>query len=101
MKESALVQQVLSYLRFKGHFVWRNNTGATRAGQYGERFIRYGLVGSSDVLGCARDGKLIAVECKIKPQKPTQYQLEFLEEVRKRGGYAVLAYDLKDVEAVL
>jgi hypothetical protein len=52
------------------------------------------------VLGCAKDGKLIAIECKIKPRKPTQYQLEFLEEIKRRGGYAVLAYDLSDVEKV-
>jgi hypothetical protein len=101
LKESALVQQALAYLRLKGHFVWRNNTGATRAGKFNERFIRYGLVGSSDVLGCAKDGKLIAIECKIKPRKPTEYQLGFLDEVRKRGGYAILAYDLSDIEKVL
>jgi hypothetical protein len=101
LKETALVQQVLSYLLLKGHYVWRNNTGATRAGQFGERFIRYGLPGSADVLGCAKDGKLIAVECKIKPCKPTPLQLDFLEQVQKRGGYAILAYSLTDVEKVL
>lgn len=101
MKESHLIQQVLTYLSYKGHYVWRNNTGATRAGKFNERFIRYGLPGSSDVLGCAKDGKLIAVECKIKPRKPTTLQIQFLSEVNKRGGYGVLAYSLTDVEKVL
>lgn len=81
--------------------MWRNNTGATRAGKFGERFIRYGFPGSSDVLGIEKGtGRLIAVECKAKT-KPTAMQLVFLDHVKKRGGIALVAYDLKDVEAVL
>ncbi len=44
---------------------------------------------------------MIAVELKIRPNKPTVLQESYLEEVRKRGGIALVAYDLKDVEAVL
>lgn len=44
---------------------------------------------------------MIAIECKIKPNKPSLLQEAYLEEVRKRGGIAIVAYDLNDVEAVL
>jgi hypothetical protein len=101
LKETHLVQQVIQYLNFKGHFAWRNNTGATRAGKHGERFIRYGYPGSSDVLGIEKGtGRLIAIECKATT-KTTDLQDEFLNQIRKRGGIAVVAYDLKDVETIL
>lgn len=98
-REQTLVNHVLNYLVLKGHYVWRENVGAmtTKTGS----FVRFGHKGISDVLGVAKDGKFIAVECKIKPNKPTQFQLEFLEAVRKRGGYAILAYCLEDVSTVL
>lgn len=92
---------MLQYLNFKGHFAWRNNTGATRAGKFGERFIRYGYPGSSDVLGIEKGtGKLIAIECKAKT-KTTPLQDQFLKQIRDRGGIGIVAYDLKDVEAIL
>ena len=99
MPEQVLVNQVLAYLTLKKHYVWRQNTGAmtTKEG----RFIKFGHKGISDVLGVARDGKMIAIECKIKPNKPTQFQVDFLDEIKRRGGYAVLAYELEDVQKVL
>lgn len=45
-------------------------------------------------------GKLIAVECKAMT-RPTRLQLDFLEQVRKRGGIAIVAYGLADVEGRL
>lgn len=99
ISEQTLVNRVKAYLTLKGHYVWRQNIGAmtTKEGH----FVRFGEKGISDILGVAKDGKFIAVECKIKPNKPTQFQLEFLEAVRKRGGYAILAYCLEDVSTVL
>ncbi len=101
MKETHLVQQVIQYLNFKGHFVHRNNTGATRAGKHNERFIRFGYPGSSDVIGCSKDGKIIAVECKVARNKLSPLQEAYLEEIRRRGGIAIVAYDLSDVESIL
>ncbi len=101
MKETHLVQQIIQYLNFRGHYVWRNNTGATRAGKFGERFIRYGKPGSSDVLGVEKGtGRFIAIEAKDKT-KVTPLQEEFLNEVKSRGGIGIVAYKLEDVEAVL
>ncbi len=102
MKETALVQQVITYLNFKGHFAWRNNTGATRAGKFNERFIRFGLPGSADIFGVDKaTGRFIAIECKVGRNKPTALQEDFLEQVRKRNGIAVVAYNLTDVEGIL
>lgn len=94
-KEQTLVNQILAYLTLSGHYVWRQNTGAmtTKEG----RFVRFGHKGISDIIGVAKDGRMIAVECKIKPNKPTIFQSDFINEVKDRGGYAGVAYDLDDV----
>lgn len=99
--EHGLQTQIIQYLLLKGHFVWRNNTGAlvvpATIGQ-GRRFVRYGKVGSSDILGChATDGRLIAVEVKDGNNKPTAEQELFMREVNCRGGIAFPAYSLDDV----
>ena len=65
------------------------------------RMIRLADPGTSDITGCSKDGRFIAVECKIKPNKPTALQEVYLEEARRRGGIAIVAYDLSDVENVL
>ncbi|HEY6189329.1 MAG TPA: hypothetical protein VIW80_16875 [Pyrinomonadaceae bacterium] len=62
------------------------------------RIIHLAHPGTSDITGCTKDGRFIAVECKIKPNKPTELQEAYLAEVRKRGGMAIVAYDLEDVE---
>lgn len=85
----------LQYLNLRGHFCWRNNTGGFKnpAGH----FFRFGKKGSSDILGCSKDGKSIAIEFKAKGKKPTMEQINFLSNVNKRGGYGILAYSLDDV----
>lgn len=105
--ETRLVNLIISYLTIKGHFVWRNNSGVVKSdytnkyGQYKKRMWRAGVKGGSDILGIAKNGKMIAVECKIKGNKPTELQTQFLEEIKSRGGYAIIAYDLEDVQNVL
>lgn len=54
--------------------------------------------GTSDITGCSKDGRFIAIECKIKPNKPTELQEAYLEEIRKRGGIAIVAYSFEDIE---
>ena len=97
--EHELQKIILEYLNLKGHFAWRNNTGAMVAEYKGKkRFWRAGIKGSSDILGVAKDGKFIAIECKGKGKYPTREQKDFLLEVERRGGYACVAWSLEDVE---
>ncbi len=95
MKEQDLVRQILDYLNLKGHFVWRNNTGAFTNSK--NQFFRFGLRGSADILGISKDGKFIAVECKQPGKKPTFFQEQFLGEITLRKGWAIVATDLDDV----
>jgi hypothetical protein len=98
MKETHLVKQIIDFLNLRGHLVQRTNSGAIRTENMGRsRLIRLAQAGTADITGCTKDGKFIAVECKIKPNKPTVLQEQYLNEIRKRGGIALVAYALEDV----
>lgn len=102
MKEIHLVQQVIQYLRYKGHKVWRNNSGALRTGDKAQYRVQLSPAGCPDIIGWQKGtGKFIGVECKIKPNKPTYLQEQFAKDMQADGCIYILAYDLKDVEAVL
>jgi Holliday junction resolvase len=94
-REQTLVTHILAYLKINGHYVWRQNTGAMTTKQ--GNFVRFGYKGISDIIGLTKEGKFIAIECKIKKNKPTQFQEDFLNEVSSRGGLACVAYSIEDV----
>jgi hypothetical protein len=87
--ENALTQAVLMWLRNKGCYVWRSNTGAYKTD---DRFIRFGTPGQPDVLGIVGDGtgRLLAVEVKAEKGRLSINQHAFLVEVRQRGGLALV-----------
>jgi len=96
--EGRVVDAVLAFLKLKNVFAWRNNSGATVAGEgASRRFVRYGLVGSSDILGILPDGQFLGIECKSPTGRTTKAQEAFLDEIEGRGGLAILARDVNDV----
>lgn len=98
MKEMLLVRQIIDYLNYRGHFVQRTNSGSVQAEHNGrKRFIKMAQAGTADITGCSKDGRFLAIECKIRPNKPTELQERYLNEIRERGGIALVAYDLDDV----
>ena len=91
----------LDYLRLRGCFCWRVNQGAmTVTSDKGvRRFIRFShQKGISDIVGMTADGKFIAVECKIAPNKPTDDQRTFLQDVYAHDGIAIVAYEVEHLE---
>lgn len=97
--ENQIQHTILEYLNYVGHYCWRNNTGSVVLESKGkQRYFRAGLKGSADILGVAKDGRMIAIEVKRKGGKATEEQLAFIREVASRGGYAMIAYDVADVE---
>lgn len=56
--------------------------------------------GAVDFLVCYK-GKFIAIETKVKTNKPTALQMDWLVSTVKAGGSAVVAYDLSEVENVI
>lgn len=93
--ETALVNACIEVLRAFGCHCWRQNTGAVRRGN---RYIKFGFPGISDIIGWTPNGQFLAVECKRPGAVPSNEQRVFLELVKQSGGVAILAYDVEDIE---
>ncbi|SEP83694.1 VRR-NUC domain-containing protein [Treponema bryantii] len=97
--ENGVLKDCLEYLRLQGFFVWRNNVGCAKLGN---RFIRFGLKGSSDILGILPNGQFLAVECKReKGGKLSEEQKEFLDKINKNNGFAICVNSVYDLEQKL
>jgi hypothetical protein len=79
-------------------WIYRMNTGATKIG---ERFIRFGFPGLSDVIGQSITGRFIAIEVKREGEKPTEAQQSFLNMVAINGGIAGCAHSAQEAWDIL
>ena len=97
--ETELVKSILQLLQRhpKVAIAWRTNTGAAK---FGERFVRFGYPGISDIIGMLKNGKFLAIEVKRPGKRPTLAQAAFLDRVGDTG-IAILANDAEDVLEVL
>ena len=101
-KESELLVDALDWLFSHGVAAWRNNSGAVfiRNPLTGKtRMVRMGIKGSADILGILPgSGKFLAAEAKVKRNRATKAQHEFLDAVRRAGGVAFVFRNLKELE---
>lgn len=96
MKETEIQAQIIEYLKTVHIFAWRNNSGM-RPGASG-RPVRFGAVGSPDILGALKpDGKLLAIEVKKPGEKPTPEQVLFLSNLVNSGAFVIVAECVEDV----
>lgn len=102
-----LVNVCVEYLTLSHIPAWINNTGAykvdeDRKARKKSRYIRFGVPGSSDILGCLPpDGRFLAVECKTGKGEPTKKQLSFLAMVNDAGGLGIVVYELDELIAAV
>lgn len=94
--ESSVLAEVLRALQGSEKVAWarRMNSGGAMVG---DRFIRFGFKGCSDILGQLKDGRFLAVECKSKRGRLEPEQEQFLSLVQQAGGVAIVARDCNDV----
>jgi hypothetical protein len=97
--EGLVKSAILDYLRVRGFFAWNNPTGAVeiRPGQW----VHFGKVGSADIMGCLPDGRFLAVECKAKKGRLSEAQQDFLNEIERLGGLAIVARSFQEVDLAL
>ena len=103
-RETHLVRACLDYLRLRGVYCWRQNSGAAVFGQgKARRFVRMtrGVQGVSDILGILPGGRFVAVEAKMPGNRPTPDQAAFLDAVRAQGGVALVVTDVAELAAEL
>lgn len=64
--------------------------------------VRYGLVGSSDIVGMTGTGQFLGIETKHRVTGAQRAgQVKFQRAVEKRGGIYVLARSVEDVRKVI
>lgn len=97
LKETDIQAAILDYLRLKGHFFWRNNSGAFKTERGG--FYRVGTPGAPDIIGCV-DGKFVGLEVKTPKGKLSEDQQEFARGLRTAGGAYHLVRSIDDVIAI-
>ena len=98
--EGRILADCLQYLQVRGIFHWRNSTGAVRIGP--GRFMRFGKVGSSDILGVLPpNGRLLCVECKSESGRLSTEQKQFLADVQELGALAVVVRGWKELGQAL
>jgi VRR-NUC domain len=103
--EQAIQRTILELLRWRGIFCWKNNT----AGIYvraRNTYIPSHAPGVADILGIldsrfGRSGAFLAVEVKSPKGKLSPHQEAFLKEINDRGGLAIVARSVEDVEKAL
>jgi hypothetical protein len=97
--ENRVKAEVLKYLKLRRIKAWSNPSGAVqiRPG----KFMSFGLKGSSDILGCLPGGRFFAIEVKAERGRLSPEQRQFLEDIGRLGGLAVVAKSCRDIEAAL
>lgn len=98
-EHSKLVNEILlTFGSRKDLTLWKNATGAVKIG---DRFLRFGMKGSPDILGIADDGIFVGIEVKTGNARQSPEQKLFEAMVFRRGGVYILARCLEDVESAL
>ncbi len=86
--------QIIDYLTLIGCKVWRNNTGSIKVGR---RLIKFGLKGSSDIIGWNPAGRFIGIEIKTGNDKLSDDQKDFIYEGLSSNCIMIVASCIDDV----
>lgn len=73
---------------------WSNPTGAGKS--LDGEWIRYGLKGSSDILGVVLGGYFVAIEVKTGSATQSPQQIKFEDNIKKWGGHYCVARCVED-----
>lgn len=100
LSEKQIENQILNWLEWKNIYAWKTKTTGTFDRRRGcfistSRLYRKGV---ADVIGILPMGRLFAIEVKSQKGRLQENQKTFLGEIEKRGGLALVARSLEDVE---
>lgn len=93
-----LTDAIITYLNFRGHFVWRQNNGSVY--DTTKKVFRKNpkqLKGIPDVCGVHKHGYALYVEVKTGDDKLSEEQRYFGIEAVKRGAIWIVAHSIDDV----
>ena len=102
-REAEVLAAVLKYLKSRGIFHWRQNTGGA---VFQGRRVSFAMPGMADVIGILPGGFFLAIECKrpgrdaTSPRRKAR-QAKFAERVQAAGGVYLRATSVDDVRPVV
>lgn len=100
-KANVLTKHTLRALDLIGFHVWRQNNGGVYDPTKKVFRRNSSTPGISDILGFHRKtGKIIAVEIKAGKDVLSVYQMNFLDQVFKSGGYSFVVRSFEDIETI-
>lgn len=101
IEANALTKHTLKMLDIYGFYCWRQNNGGVYDPTKKVFRQNSSTPGISDIIGFHRkNGKFIAVEVKAGKDVLSPYQVNFLNQVEKSGGYSFVVRNLEDIETI-
>lgn len=92
---TVLVNAVLKLASLrKDVFLWSNNTGSGLLD--GKRWVKFGLVGSGDLIGLTKDGRFLSLECKTGDARQSFDQKMFQKRIEELGGRYFVIRSVED-----
>lgn len=95
--EQDIQKGILDYLKLRHYVVFKHHSTGFGNREGKPVYFKYGDKGIADIIGCAPNGRFIAIEVKKKGNHPSEDQIKFLEKVRANRGIGFVAYSLEDV----
>jgi hypothetical protein len=110
--EHQLQTQIINFLRYKGYYVQRMNSGKIPIGEgRSRRLISMSRAGTPDVMAFkpsliitrSRNWPvdLLFIEVKTPGNKATPLQTEVMKELEAHGARCIVAHSIEEVEAAL
>lgn len=102
--ENDIKNAVIKYLRLRGYWVMRLNTGAFSGEYHGKRrFVRFAVPGCADILAIRQRTPLDApsvvwIETKSETGRQTERQRQFEREVKAVGCWYFVVRSLDDLK---
>ena len=98
MTETDLMNSIRLELSKLGYVVFRANVGKFKM-QNG-RWFDTGLPKGFSDLFAVKDGKVNFIEVKVKPNKPSKEQINFIEQMKNKGCNAGVVYTVEQAKAL-
>lgn len=103
----------IQYLRYKGFYVQRMNSGAMRMQSKGKDYLlRMAAAGTPDLMafkkiswdadfGDIEETQLLFIEVKRPGKKPTPLQTEKMKELEEHGASCYVIHSVEELQAIV
>lgn len=102
VSEHQIQSDIIGYLRYKGFYVTRMNSGKMRYtnARGGTNLLHLHEAGTPDVLAI-REGRCFFIEVKRPGNKPTRLQTMKMAELEEFGAKCIVAYSIDDLKDII